>query len=417
MMNWTDEHKEFVGKLREQGISWGDVQEKFNEAYGESLSADTMRKAIAPTVSQEVQRDREIERLKAQRDILNRKYKTAIREQNFQETLLQAVRDQIQVTPPVPPPLSLPAQEAERLVREVPLLLLSCLHIGEVVSEEETAGFGKYDFNTFSSRLSFLANKIIRIKNILAGYHLPKLSMGWLGDFVCGTIHDELVESAEGTVIEWNFLGALVLVQFIQQLLTSFEEVEIVAVFGNHGRMKKKPHYKQRYVNWDYVLYNTVATMLAQEPRVTFRIPKSFFVTHEVENQKFLYMHGDNINSWQGYPYYGVDRAVYKLKALLASRRNLPDHVAMAHFHQILNFEHVPGEVLVNSSVKGGDEFALGKLFTTSQPKQWFFGVHKEEGITWRYPLNLWRADPAEDLYPYSFEEPIHEQARTVIGA
>jgi len=369
----------------------------------------------AATVPAQVARDRQRKRLESQLSILQRKYRAAIDDANFQEAILKCVEEQIVTLPILKRPRRAKLSTAK--VSETAGLLLSCLHIGEVVDEEETAGFGKYDFDLFSARMKLLAKKVINIsQNILSGYNLKKLVVGGLGDWVSGTIHDELVETAEGTVIEWTFCGALVMAQFLQELLQYFEEIELICVIGNHGRMTKKPRFKRRYVNWDYVLYNTLALMMKDEPRISFHLPKSFFTVRDIEGWKFLFLHGDNIKAWQGYPFYGVDRAVYKIKELLGSRQEYIDYAVLAHFHQQLSFDRVHGEVFVNGSLKGGDEFALGRLFTSAQPKQLFFGIHKDEGVTWRFPLNPFKADPEQEMYPFSFSEDIAVQTASLIG-
>ena len=66
-----------------------------------------------------------------------------------------------------------------------------------------------------------------------------------LGDFVSGLIHEELVESAPDTIIEWVLGGSLVVSQFLLDLCENFEEVEFDGIPGNHGRMTKKPRFKQ----------------------------------------------------------------------------------------------------------------------------------------------------------------------------
>jgi len=369
--------------------------------------------AQVASVPAQVAWDREKEQLQTQLSMLKRKYRAVLKDLNFQDMILACVQEQITVLPPVEPPR--PSEVAPTKVSETAGLLLSCLHIGETVDEEETAGFGKYDFDLFSARMKMLAEKVIHIsQGILSGYELRKLVIGALGDWVSGTIHDELVETAEGTVIEWTFCGALVIAQFLQELLRYFEEIEFIGVVGNHGRLSKKPRFKQRYANWDYVLYQTLALMMINEPRISFHLPRSFFTVRDIEGWKFLMLHGDNIKAWQGYPFYGVDRAISKLKELLGSRGEYLDYAALAHFHNQLSFSRVHGEVLVNGSLKGGDEFALGKLFTSAQPSQWFFGVHREAGVTWRYPLNPFKADPEVAMYPYSFREGIADQVKAL---
>jgi len=49
----------------------------------------------------------------------------------------------------------------------------------------------------------------------------------------------------------------------------------------------------------------------------------------------------------------------------------------------------ISGEILLNGSVIGSNEYSLGALTLASKPYQLFFGVHKNKGITFRYNLKL----------------------------
>ncbi len=41
------------------------------------------------------------------------------------------------------------------------------------------------------------------------------------------------------------------------------------------------------------------------------------------------------------------------------------------------------------STLVSNDEWALKKLGISSHPSQNIFGVHRERGMTWRYPLDV----------------------------
>jgi len=129
--------------------------------------------------------------------------------------------------------------------------------------------------------------------------------------------------------------------------------------------------------------------MLRDQQNIKFTIPKSFFLTKTINNHNFLICHGDNIRSWMGIPWYGINRAIANFTELMASRGQFFEYVALGHFHNDACMRKVSGERLINGSFTGGDQFSLGAMTTISTPVQMLFGVHKDIGISWRFPIKL----------------------------
>ena len=361
-----------------------------------------------------VEKDRDIQRLKTQLGIVQRKYTAANKAANLQESIIGALKESISALPVVKVP-TLKSFKVER-TKETALLLLSDLHAGEVVKLDETGGINSYNFDIMKQRLKYLANSIIDISsNKLRGYTFPKLVVGALGDFVTGIIHEELVESAENTPIEWSEGTALVIAQFLLELAQVFPEIEFTGVVGNHGRMTKKVRYKKRYVNWDYITYTTLGLLLRNQKNIKFNLPRSFWTLQEIEGKNFLFLHGDNIQSWAGIPWYGIQRMVARFTELLSSKRIMIDYVCLGHFHNAGTLDKVSGEIILNGSVIGGSEFSIGKLFLSADAKQIFAGVHKRQGLSWRYHLNLQNTSDLKDPYVYEAYQSIVDQADEVL--
>lgn len=271
------------------------------------------------TTAEKVERDREVYRLREENSQLKAKYKEATREHVLEERILTAISDHAPTLPAVTcAPHHPPAVDGSP---ETVVALMSDFHIGEVVSAEETGGLAWYDFTTFAARYQHYIDSILSISfRKLTGYHLPRLQVFMLGDMVSGIIHEELVETAEGTLMEWLLDGAHVIAQGLRDLAANFEQVNVVCVVGNHGRLQKQYRFKKRYANYDYLLYRILQLELADQDNVTFEIPKSFWALHEVEGHQFLLLHGDNIKSWAGIPWYGIERACSRLTNLLPRR-------------------------------------------------------------------------------------------------
>jgi hypothetical protein len=209
---------------------------------------------------------------------------------------------------------------------------------------------------------------------------------------VSGIIHEELVETSDGTLMDWLIDGARLFAAAFRQLAAEFPSVRVEWHFGNHGRVTQKVRYKRRWVNFDYLLGHMIALHLADQPNISFRNHKSFWSLCEVQGTHMLNLHGDNIRGWQGIPYYGINRAVGNLSALLKGRHSF-DVVNLGHFHQSGLLERMDCDVVINGSAIGGNEFSIGALFASSKPRQMLYGMHPERGRTWQYAVDLSHGD------------------------
>jgi hypothetical protein len=317
-----------------------------------------------------------------------------LREKELEQRIIDAITERIPALPPVKAPTIIKRKPGRP---ETVVALLSDGHIGEVVNSEETGGLNHYDFDTFMRRWQYHVDSIGGICfGKLTGYDLHKLHIMALGDMVSGIIHDELVETSDGTLMDWLIDGSYVLAQGIRQLAAEFETVEVDWHFGNHGRVTQKPRFKRRWVNYDYLLGHMIQRELRDQPNITFNNHKSFWSLVEVEGSHILNLHGDNIKGWAGIPLYGVQRAVSNLSALLASQRRRFDVVNLGHFHQTALLERVDCDVILNGSIIGGNEFSYGALFSGNKPRQVMYGMHPDRGRTWQYAMDLSHGDAKE---------------------
>jgi len=405
-------------KLGRLGLSYSHCESKKSKLSREELQSiiENETSDIPPQkVDQLVEKDREIQRLTTQLAIVNRKYRVANIASNLQESILKVLRETVPALPIVRVPPIKKSFKVER-TKETALLLLSDLHGWEVVRGVETGGINSYNFEEMKNRLKYLANSIIDIAhNKLRGYVFPKLVVGGLGDFVCGTIHEELVESAENTPIEWAEGTALIVAQFLLELAQVFPEIEFTGIVGNHGRMSKEIRFKRRYVNWDYITYTLLALLLRNQKNIKFNLPRSFWAIQEIEGKNFLFLHGDNINSWAGIPWYGIQRMVYRLRSLLASKGTKIDYVCLGHFHNAGTLDDIDGEIIINGSVIGASEYSIGKLFLGTKARQFFAGVHEHHGLSFRYNLKLQDIPKLENLYVYNDNISIVDQADEIL--
>jgi len=329
----------------------------------------------------------------------NKKLNIAYKDNKLSDRVIKHVEASIQTIPYVKP-LN-PIRGDSKIDRETAVSLLSCLHIGEVVSKEEMGGLGHYNFAIFLDRAQEYEDSVVRIlSDKLQGYKWKELRVLGLGDFVSGIIHQELLETNEFPIVEQVFKTAAVMAQILVNLHRRLGiPVNFEGVVGNHGRIKKEYYFKNTYVNWDYVTYMTMQLFCQSYPAITFTIPKSFYHVTDIEGKKFLFFHGNNIKGWNGIPWYGISRTASNFQAVLAGHGLSYDYMVLSHFHQSGMVDAVKGEFIMNGTWKGGDEYALGALSVVANPRQFLFGVHPKRGITWRYAMSLNQGKHYDDRY------------------
>ena len=363
--------------------------------------------------------------------------------------IINEVKTTTEAAPPVPVPKIIIPKDSGR-TEESAVLMLSDIHYDEIIKLEETQGLGFYNKYVAARRIQQIVDSVIRIttKQFRHAYSFKTLHVFGLGDWVSGTIHEELVRTGQSNIINQSYGLAYILYQAILELAQVFPTVKMHIIGGNHPRFDKKPYFKEKYANWDTVVGYTLATMLKNQKNVEFNIPLSIIDTVEIENHIFLIMHGDSVRSYGIMPYYGLQRAASQIELIkggqfkeafretkrdieemrkgfdvnnleklsqsdiaayikltekiiqkiLKSGANLIDKICIGHFHDdstLLN-----ERILINGSVVGPNEYALAK-FMGNRPVQRFFGVHHEKGKSWEFSLRLDLADKDLDNIRY----------------
>jgi hypothetical protein len=322
-------------------------------------------------------------------DAIKKKYRRVVRERAFQDRVIHELHEAIIALPPAPKTKKLPTIKRTGAV-EGAVLVISDLHVGEVVSSDEMSGLGQYDFKTFCAYSDFLGQTTVDIIGRLRhGFNIKRLWTPLLGDMVTGMIHAELEASADVNPLHAAMGGAFVFAQMYRDWAPHFERIDVPCVVGNHGRLTQKKRYKQKYVNWDYVFYTTLMLLLKNEPTIHFDIPFSFFHRVDVLGHQHLLMHGDDIRSFYGIPWYGIKRTVGNLTEIFAAQGDYPEYVLLGHFHNKGTLDRYRGEIILNGSWPGGNEFSLQHMHATNEPKQVMYGIHPDKGKTWEFSINF----------------------------
>lgn len=404
---WTDAEIAWLVNARANGATAGEcaahlgrtvsqVQNKIQDAQirysRRGLAAQALPAPAAyvpppaPDPIEEAQARRERSRaLREEREALE----AVAGERSLRTTLEVLFRD---VVPAIaPPPKYTPPRVPKGAVTETALFHWSDWHYGEVVLPERVRGYNSYDQDVATSRVrSVVANgRGILDRLRTGGYHFDGAVVAVNGDLVTGTIH-ELEKHSNGKVITQSVAecGAL-LAEAIRDLAADFPWVNVFCTVGNHGRLPdaRRMEQKSPLRNWDALVAMFAQVALRECKNVTVTIPDAYAVGYDIGGHAFLQQHGHDVKSWNGIPWYGIQRYTSRIVALEASQSRPTPTFLFGHFHTATSLPHPGGETFINGSLIGATEYAVNALGAADRPAQWLLGVHPEHGVTHRWPV------------------------------
>lgn len=263
----------------------------------------------------------------------------------------------------------------------MPVVLWSDFHFGEVQPAYEVGGYNAYSDKIAEMRLSHVTDSSIRLlKNYSSGNKYPGIVIAGAGDYITGTIHDELTKTNSETVYESVVRFVPLMAAAIKQYADEFGKVYVPMVQGNHDRSTKTVESKrgpQECISW--VLCEWLKDIFADDDRVTFAISPSWDYDFSIGKWNFTLTHGYGTPG--GGPSSAVasmmkEKAKYDQRAAATGHRL--DYLLMGHLHQTL---WAPGAVM-GGCLKGIDAYAWGLKVKPNSPSQAMFLLTPEYGIS-----------------------------------
>lgn len=268
-----------------------------------------------------------------------------------------------------------------------PWLMLSDLHLDEVVNLEEMGGVNAYDRRIAELRLERTAHNFVRVcRDFWTGLTYDGVVVCLGGDIFSGEIHDELKETNADTMLGslHHWLDPLAAV--LSLLADEFGKVHVPVVVGNHGRTTRKPRAKFRArSNFDWALGHALARTFTNDKRITFDIPEAADCRIECYDHAVMLTHGDQASGGAGIG--GIWPPLMRLAARKRARADAVgqpfDLMVCGHWHQLV---YGP-DFIVNGSLKGYDEYAAVSNFAFEPPQQAAWLMVPEHGKTWTAPI------------------------------
>jgi len=177
---------------------------------------------------------------------------------------------------------------------------------------------------------------------------------------------------------------------FYVNLLQVYEEIEILGIPGNHGNIERRSQRKSKRSNWDTIFYRALMLTLAKYKRIKITIPPvgQWYLVSEVNGWRFLLAHGDQIISYQGVPFYGLEKRGLRWKQSIGVNEPF-DFMLTAHVHNPNFLWNAGIPTYVNGCFISDSDFPLVRMGLKDVPQHWSLFVNRKYGVTARYLINL----------------------------
>ncbi|MFA5758461.1 MAG: hypothetical protein WC942_03695 [Clostridia bacterium] len=386
--------------LETTGMSQRDIGIKYSVSQGyvnnicrkysikRPRSTATIKAGVDPTNERILSLEADVLALKDERAGLKKAYNAAQRKNSIFQALAEEIKSVVKPIKPLPPAPFI--AKAPGSIKESLVMHLSDEHGADIVLPHQVGGLENYNMGVALRRAETYVDSTIKFtQKILKGYTFGTLYILANGDHVSGEIHNA-VDHTEHRNIFRNCIsvGQMHALMF-RDLAPYFEAVKVVYTPGNHGRRSIKKDYNLPRDNWDYLVAEIAASYCRDLVNVEFLIPDSYSVNIEIEGRGFHVTHGDDIKSWSGIPWYGIERKTRRLTALNCSNDKKIDYFCFGHFHNPATQSALRGETIINGSWVATSPYVYNSLSSFNEPSQIIHGVHKERGISWRLHVKL----------------------------
>ena len=255
-------------------------------------------------------------------------------------------------------------------------------HVEERVDADIVNNLNHYDLSESSKRMKkFFQNLLVLTKKERQHSDIKDLVLWLGGDFMTGYIHEELLES--------NYLSPTETILFLKQHLIAgiefllkeggFDNIHIPTNAGNHGRVGLKMKVATGYKNsYEWLLYRVLQDYFEPNKKVNFNICKGDFNFTKIYDKVIRTTHGFDLK-YNG----GIGGITVPALKFIKNQNEImhADYDVWGHFHNYLPHSHF----CQNGSLIGVSSY--GRKFGGQEPKQAFFLIDKDRGITIHTPI------------------------------
>lgn len=347
----------------------------------------------------------EVTNLRKERNMLNRQLRAAAGRNAAVDEIVERLEPLVKPLPPVKR-IQLPRKTA-KTIDETLVMMLSDNHCDQVVTPGEVDGLEDYDFPISMRRHEVYVEEALKFtQQSLSNFRFKKLVIFGLGDYTSGEIHGHKHRSYFRDQFVSDLAIAELFGQVFSELAQYFNEVEVVTIVGNHGRLTDKIEYTKESVasNHDTLIMRIAELHCKNINNIEFTFPTGLSHIHNVEGWNFYLHHGHGkaggSDAW--------GRAKRKSQTIVPIHKGEVQYFCSGHYHTHGDVTVSGGATLLgNGAFLACDQYSVQGIDEASEPSQLIFGVHPNHGVTWRLPIKLRTEDESPQRYVTSYERPL----------
>lgn len=239
-----------------------------------------------------------------------------------------------------------------------------------------------YNSEVMRERIRRLADKVVRLTEIQRADH--PVRQAWLlcgGDMIEGLFNYPTQPfEIDASLFEQYVSTSALLAELVRRMLATFEQVTVVAEWGNHGRLGSKRSAVPRSDNADRMTYELARQVLAGEPRLTWADCPEDIQRVEIGKYRAILLHGDEI----GRNGYASPMTIVQHVARWQSgayRWDFRDaYVGHYHTHNEWALPNGHGSVYQTGSTESDNRYAGVHMASSAVPSQRVHFIDPNEG-------------------------------------
>lgn len=258
------------------------------------------------------------------------------------------------------------------------VMVWSDWHSEETVLPEQVSGKNEFNLKIFHERFwNLLRGNLAWFKINAAATTIKTIVLALLGDFITGSIHDDLMEGNQLQPADAIYNVFSYLVTAIQYFLDNTDpgvEIIVPCHSGNHGRMTIEQRIATEAGNsLEYFMYLMLRDHFKDNKRVRFIVQNGYhsYVTFFEGRFVARFHHGHQINYQGGVG--GITIPVNKAIAQWNKARHA-DLDVFGHFHTKFD----GGNFISNGALIGYSAYAVSIKGTYEEPSQQQFLINRE---------------------------------------
>lgn len=245
-------------------------------------------------------------------------------------------------------------------------LLISDIHYGNTTDNV----LNYYNTDIAKERIQQLLDKTIYY---CSSNRVQTLYINLLGDLIAGNIHTSVRVEQEEDVISQIVHVSEILSNFISEISKYVNDVKVICVQGNHGRVTPNIKESLNQENYERLIYEYIRLRL---PNVNI-ITNGFedWVAYNIGDRKIFVEHGDK------------SKVEYIKQKAINLVGYVPDDIFVGHYHCMKVIDDNNTDVIINGSILSTDSYAMKHRLNT-RPHQILRIYNNDDVCTYKLNLN-----------------------------